>query len=54
MQNKRDTWSMSLTPQLENQCGLWENKTSVRKNILLSQRQHARNLVSKEKILAAL
>ena len=46
------TWPMSLTPMIGDTGGLQENKTSVRKKILLSQYQHSKNLVSQVKILA--
>ena len=47
-----DTWPMSLAPTIGDTGGLWKNKTSVRKKILLSQYQHAKNLMSQVKIIA--
>ena len=47
-----DTWPMSLAPTIGDTGGSRKNKTSVRKKILLSQYQHAKNLMSQVKTIA--
>jgi hypothetical protein len=45
---------MSLAPTIGDSGGSWKNKTSLRKKILLSFCQHAKDLVLQVKIIADL